>query len=105
MGLVVTNILLGLTVQQVDAFSVGVVITHVNAMLVRTLPEFRNAIKQGLGSNSLTIKTEADVFGVFPFVQMLQDEEGLSLTFAYPITQTIQKLQRAMQRKQKGEQE
>jgi len=58
-------------------------------MLVRTLPEFRNAIKQGLGSNSLTIKTEDDVFVVFPFVQMLQDEARLSKDFSYPITQMV----------------
>ncbi len=68
------------------------VITHVNAMLVRTLFEFRNVIKQGLGSNSLTIKTEDDVFVVFPFVQMLQDEARLSKYFSYPITPMVQEL-------------
>ncbi len=101
--LVVSNILPGSTAQQVDAFGPGAVISQVNGVFVRTLPEFRTALQTSMVSQFLTIKTEDDVFVVFPFDQVLADELRLSRDFVYPITDTVKQfLQETIHGKKKN---
>ena len=90
--LVITNMLPGSYVKQRNIFVSGDVIKQVNGVPVGTLQEFRAALDQGLKSDSLTFKTEEDVFGVFAFKELLQDEERLSKDFTYPITDTVKQL-------------
>lgn len=103
--LVVTHILPGSYIHQLRTLKPGVIIREVNGKKVKTLTDWKRVVQKSIDTGLLSIKTDIDILVVFSLEKILKDEERLSSTFAYPITQTIQKLQRAMQRKQKGEQE
>lgn len=99
--LVVTHMLPGSYAHQLRTLKPGIIITQVNGKKVNTLVDWKRLIQKSLESGLISLKTDTDVLVVFSLEKLLKDEQRLSSAFAYPISQTVQKLQRAIDRKKK----
>ena len=99
--LVVTYVLPGSYAHQLRTLKPGVIIHEVNGKKVKTLADWKQSMQKSLETGLIMLKTDIDVLVVFSLEKLLKNEERLSKAFVYPISKTVQKLQRAVQRKQK----
>ena len=60
-----------------------------NSETVKTLNEFRMALKKSVKTDFLSIETHDNRFAVFEFRSMLKDERALAASFSYPISESI----------------
>jgi len=90
--LIITHILPGSYAQQLRCLMVGDILQTVNGDEVRTLDDFRVAIKKSIETDFLSIQTVENTLAVFEFRSMLKDEENLSSSFSYPISVSMSKL-------------
>jgi len=87
--LIVSNVLLGSSLQKVQVFSPGTLLDEVNGVKVSTLEEFRNAIQKPINRNEelyLTFKSESNDFVVLPLRECFKEEFELSETHLYTIS-------------------
>jgi len=84
--LVITHILPGSYAQQIRCLTAGLCIETVNGQAVKTLNDFRVALKKSMATDFLSIETHDKTLAVFEFRAMLKDEEKLAVSFAYPIS-------------------
>lgn len=68
------------------------VIQKVNGQYVKTLSDFRAAVKQAKGAEFLTIECEGGSFLAFPVTQLIEEELLLSRQYAYPLSSLVQEL-------------
>jgi len=90
--LVITHILPGSYAQQLRCLTEGQTITQVNGKEVKTLNDFRVALRPSVDTDFLSIETDDKTFAVFEFAAMLKDEEKLAVSFAYPLSVSMAKL-------------
>jgi serine protease Do len=90
--LLITHILPGSQAQQLRCLIPGDIIAEVNGKKVKTIDQFREALRSGASSDFLSVKTANDVLAVFQLKKMLADEERLSSDFAYPLTPVVKEL-------------
>lgn len=74
------------------SISPGKRIKKINDVEIKTLQDFKNAIKKSAFTNFLIIKTYDDVLTVLPFEKVLHDEIKLSKVYKYPLSQETQEL-------------
>jgi serine protease Do len=91
-ALVVTHILPDSAAARGRTIGIGAVIREINGTPVKTLEEFRQALKKSLETNYLTVKTSESVFGVFDLQKVLDKEKQLSQTYFYPLSSTVREL-------------
>lgn len=91
-ALVISHILPGSQAQKLRCLIPGDIINEVNGEQVKTVGQFRDALRKGAKSEFLSLKTESNVLGVFNLKTVLSDEERLSSDFAYPLTQVVREL-------------
>lgn len=91
-ALIITHIIPDSVVMRSRVLSAGSVIVEVNGKAVGTLEELRAALHESLTSGILTIKTKENVFAVFPFGQLLSEEDKLARNFCYEITPAVRAL-------------
>jgi S1-C subfamily serine protease len=65
---------------------------EVNGIEVKTLEDFRKAVRNSLSNGYLTIKFYNEIFTVFPFKKVLEDEMRLPYIYKYPVTPLVQEL-------------
>ncbi len=97
--LIITHIFPNSQLYRSRSLPVGATINEVNGIRVRTLEEFRNAIKKSEQNNFLTIRASDNVtrksdnlLVALPWKKVLQEEPKLSKDFRYPITKMAQGL-------------
>jgi hypothetical protein len=89
--LVITHIIPGSMAQQQRNLEAGFIVAELNGSKVQTLDDLRALFTKNAEKDLLTIKTANDIFVVFPFKKMLEDEVRLSKVFSYPISSMIKK--------------
>lgn len=97
--LLITHIFPSSLAQRSRVFDIGNIVKSVNEVEVSNLAELRKVLYKSLDSGNLTFRTSDDVFAVFPFAKVLQQEVQLSAIYRYPVTKTIQNLYQAMSQK------
>lgn len=95
-ALIISHIIPGSVAQQTRNLLPGFIITQVNGLPVTTLAEFRKAVKKSVKSGLLSVKTQDNIFVVFPLGQVLRDEERLSKGFGYTVSHLVKELLKAV---------
>ena len=90
--LVITHILPGSYTQQLRCLSEGQTITRVNGKEIKTLNDFRVALRPSIETDFLSIETGDKTFAVFEFAAILKEEKKLAVSFAYPLSVAMAKL-------------
>jgi len=91
-ALVITHILPGSRAQQLRCLLPGDIIKEINGKSVKTIGDFRTALQENGSEQFLSLTTSEDVLAVFDFPAALADEKRLAKDFAYPLSETVQKL-------------
>ncbi len=94
-ALVITHIFPDSQAQHSRVVVPGTRIAEINGIEVKTLDEFRKAVKKSIDSGYLTIKTMNDVFAVYDFDKVMVDEPRLSSIYRFPMTPLMQDLMKA----------
>lgn len=89
--LIVSYIFPGSEIYRLRAFNMGTIIREVNGIAVKTVDEFRSAVKTSLKSGYFTIKTD-DVFVVLNIMSVLRDEIRLAQDYKYPLSPAVREL-------------
>jgi serine protease Do len=97
--LIVTHIFSNSQLYRSRILSQGTTLNEVNGIKVRTLADFRDAIKQGVTSQFLTIlasdnvnRSSDHIFVALPMQQLLAEEPQLAKAFRYPLTAMTREL-------------
>ena len=90
--LVISHILPGSAAQLVRSIQPGWIIHELNQIPVRSLAEFRAALRKSLETGLLTLKTNDQVMAAFILKQILVDEQHLAAYFGYRLSETVQEL-------------
>lgn len=90
--LIITHIIPDSIVMRSRTLHAGSVITEINGKSVGTLTELRAALRDSLQTGKLTLKTKDNIFAVFPFGQLVGEEERLARNFCYETTEVIRAL-------------
>lgn len=100
--LVITHIFPNSQLFRARVLSVGSILNEVNGIKVKTLDEYRAAIKKGASSKFLTLlasdtvsRASDRIFVVLPFDQVIKDEPQFSRDYHYPLSPLAQELIRA----------
>lgn len=93
-ALVVTHLLPDSVAMRARTINVGAVITETNGKPTRSLEDFRTALQESVTTNLLTLKTKDKLFIVFPFDQIVREEEKLARNFCFSITDTVRELRK-----------
>ncbi len=103
--LIVTHVIPDSEAAKTRAVGSGAIFTLVNGKSVKTLDEFREALKLSLQNGYLTIKTAENVFIAMMLDNILQDEERLASSYHFPISETVKWLIEARYGKKEHAQE
>jgi hypothetical protein len=95
-ALIITNIAPGSYAHHVGSLMIGNIISEVNGMPVATLQDWSKAIEKSLETGFVAFKTDHDVLTVLLLEKILMDEIKLSEAFAYPVSETVKKLQQSV---------
>jgi len=98
-ALLITHVLLNSPASRLRTIGVGGIISEVNGKKVQTLADFKAALPASIESGYLTIKTTDNQFAAIPVKEILADEERLSTTYFYPISESFKDLKRLADRK------
>ena len=90
--LIVTHILPGSFAQRSRIVAPVTIIDQINGRKVKTIDELREALKKGLESGYMTTKTKDEIFMVFPFAEVLNQEPRLSQIYHYPLSPFVQEM-------------
>lgn len=90
--IIITHVMPDSAATRARSVGVGAVLQEVNGERVKTLEDFRNAVKKSVKNDMVTMKTTENTFAAFPLRKMLFDEKKLSNNYFYKITDFIQGL-------------
>jgi serine protease Do len=96
-AVVITNIVPGSYAYQVGSLAVGNIIVAVNGVPVATLDDWKKALEKSTQSGFVVVMAEHNVLTVLSLKKILADEEKLSAAFEYPLSESVKKLQQALQ--------
>ena len=91
-SLVITHVLPASVAARARTLHAGYVLKEVNNVPVKTLDEFRAALKKSLNTKFLTIKTTKNLFAVLPFDDILKEEDCLAASFFYKVSPLMREL-------------
>jgi len=91
-ALVITHVMPDSAATRARSVGIGAIISEVNGKSVKTLDEFRAAVRLGIKDDRVTIRTTENTFTVLPLSKMLADEKKLSDNYYYRITEFVQSL-------------
>jgi serine protease Do len=97
-ALIITNITPGSYAHQVGSLMPGNIISYVNGIRVKTLEDWSKAIAKSSENGFVSLITDHDVLTVLLLEKILTDEIKLSTAFAYPLSETIKKLQQSVKK-------
>ncbi|HBL98778.1 TPA: hypothetical protein DDZ86_04000 [Candidatus Dependentiae bacterium] len=96
--LIITHVLPNSEAIKARTVHAGSIIDEVNGTPVKTLDEFRKAVRAGRSSGYLTMKLDGDilsgVFAVLSLKKIIDDEPRLAATYFYTITSFMERLRR-----------
>lgn len=84
--LVVTHIFPDSMVFKSRTFGPGTVLKEINGKEVKTLNDFREAVRSSTNNDFLTIKTSENLFTVLPWEKVIADEPKLAKNYLYSVT-------------------
>lgn len=90
--LLVTHIFPDSQAQRSRTLLPGIVLQEINGQKVQTLEDLRKAYAKSVDTGVLTVESDSQVFVVFPFKKVLEDEVRLSRDYFYPLSSVIQEL-------------
>ena len=90
--LLITHVFPNSATHQARSVSVGDIITHVNGQEVKTLDDFRKAVRDGAAKDYLSILTDDKNFLVLSHRQIVEEEEYLASLFFFKPSALIQEL-------------
>lgn len=91
-ALIITHILPASAAARCRTLGPAAIITEVNGTPVKTLEDYRKALKKSMETKFLTLKTHHNMFIVLPFDEILAEEERLGRMFFYKPTPTMSEL-------------
>lgn len=97
--LVIAYILPGSYAHQLRMLRIGDIITHINDKKVKRLRDYRRFIRLSLETGFVVIKTKMEILVVFSLEKLLTDEGRLFKAFGYPISKTVQRLYRILEKR------
>jgi hypothetical protein len=100
-AIIITHLLPDSVATRSRVINLGAIITEVNGKKVATLEDLRTALKDSLDTNLMTFKTREGLFVVFPFDQIIREEEKLARNFCYATTPTMRTLRQTMEERAK----
>jgi serine protease Do len=95
-ALMITHVMLNSPASRSRTVGAGGVIAEVNGLRVKTLEEFRAAVPLSIKSGYLTIKTTDNQFATLPLGEVMADEQRLSATYFYKLSQSYNELKRQL---------
>lgn len=98
-AIIITHLLPDSVATRSRVINLGAVITEANGKKVATLDDLRSALKDSIDTSLMTFKTREGLFVVFPFDQIIREEEKLARNFCYATTPTMRALRQTMQDK------
>jgi len=90
--LIVTHVLADSQASRSRILAPGTIITVINGMPVKTLQEYRKAIRKSTDSGFVTLKTSNDIFAVFDLKKVVQDEMRLPKIYRYPLSNVVEEM-------------
>lgn len=93
-ALLITHIMLNSPASRLRTLGAGGIVSEVNGEKVKTLDDFRSAVLKTPKSGYLTIKTTDNQFAAVPLRDIIRDEERLSRTYFYSVTDLFKELKR-----------
>lgn len=101
--LIVTHVLPDSAIQRSRVIAPGTRIKELNGVAVRTVSEFRDALRRSVKDDYLTIKAYNDIFAVFSFKDILKNEQKLANIYRYPVSKVLQVLSKEVFSEQENE--
>jgi S1-C subfamily serine protease len=90
--LIITHVLADSQAARSRLLAPGTIISEVNGVAIKTLQEYRKAIRKSMDSGFLTLKTSNDIFVAFDLKKVVQDEMRLPQIYRYPLSDVVQEL-------------
>lgn len=91
---IITHILPGSYAYQMQALKAGAVIVSVNDIPIATVSDWKRAVEKGIETGFLVIVTEHNIMTVFSLEKIIADEQRLSESFNYPLSETFKNIQK-----------
>lgn len=91
-ALIITHIFPDSVAARTRSLSTGAIISEVNGKPVKTLQEFRSAVRLGAKNKVLTIKTSENAFAVLPYEEITRNEQRLADTYYFRVSPLVRDL-------------
>jgi serine protease Do len=91
-ALLLTHLFPDSLVHRSRALGIGAIITQVNGKDVKTIADFRSALKAGKDESYLTFKTSNNIFVAFSLQKVLKEERRFARDYCYSISPTVKEL-------------
>lgn len=91
-ALIITHVMPDSAVTRARIIGLGAVLSEINGTPVKTLADFRAALKKSVKNDMVVVKTTENTIVAFPLKRMLMDEKKLSESYYYKITPHVQEL-------------
>ncbi len=102
--LIVTHIFPNSELYRTRTITVGSTLNEINGMKVRTLADYRNALKKGMHGQYFTIRSSDNVlrasdnvFSVLDMGTIIEQESKLAQDYKYPLSETVKEILRVHQ--------
>jgi serine protease Do len=90
--LIITHVLPDSQAARSRALGAGAIISAINGDKVKTLEEFRNAVKKGMKTGFLTVRTSEDIFTALPLAKVIEEETKLATNYYYQLSPFVKEL-------------
>lgn len=91
-ALIVTHVIPASVAGRARTLRAGYILKEINNVPVKSLDEFRNALKKSMNTRFMTIKTSKNLFAALPFDDIVKEEEQLAAGFFYSVTPFMREL-------------
>ncbi len=92
-ALVLTHVMLNSPAGNTRTLGAGAIIAEANGEKVKTLEQFKEALKKSLVTGYLTLKSSENIFVAIPLKEIIEKEAQLASVYFYPISRTFMELE------------
>ena len=82
-AVLITHVLPNSQAQKSRVLTIGAVLSEVNDIKIKTLDDFRNAVRKSKKGGFLTVKTQDKMFAAFSVDNILKEEDNLVAKYFY----------------------
>lgn len=91
-ALIITHIFPDSVAARTRSLNVGSILSEINGKPVKTLEEFRSAVRMGSKNKVLTIKTSENAFAVLPYDEIVRNEQRLADCYYFRVSPLVRDL-------------